>query len=355
MLKNKLLPIALLLSSLMLPTAHAAGTSIDDNRWYIAPFGTYVHTGGDRNADDGWGGGMGFGKIIDRHFNVELEGFYQGFNGQNGAWSMSGGTADVQYFFFRDKFSPYTVLGAGAMNTCLSGKCGGGFIGEAGVGFTYELMDNLLFRSDVRYRYNNNLNANVQSGTNEFNDMVVNVGFVIPFGPKPVSAPIKVDAPAPVVTSARSTPVADCSTLDSDGDGVNNCLDKCSDTPKNSKVDVNGCPIKLILKGSNFKVDSAELTVPAKAILDEVAHSLNNYPLKNDIDVQGHTSSEGGVAHNQKLSERRAKSVADYLKSKGVTNRLFVKGFGKNKPIADNRTEEGRSENRRVELIWIEN
>jgi OOP family OmpA-OmpF porin len=356
MLKHKLLPFALLLGCNLLPAAQAAD-AVDDNRWYVAPFGTFVYTGDGRQSSDGWGGGAAFGKILDRHFNIELEGFYQGFNSQHGSLSFAGGTADIQYFFFRDKFSPYAVLGAGGMNTSLAkGGSAAGIIAEAGVGFTYELLDNLSFRSDIRYRYNNNFNSTLKTGTDDYHEMLVNVGFVIPFGEKPKAAALQnVAAPEPIVATPRPTPVPDCSTLDSDHDGVNNCLDKCPDTPRNTKVDTYGCPIKLILKGSNFKVDSAELRPDAKVILDEVAQSLNNYPLKNEIEVQGHTSSEGGTAHNQKLSERRAKSVADYLKSKHVTNKLSVKGFGKNRPIADNKTEAGRSENRRVELIWVEN
>ena len=55
-----------------------------------------------------------------------------------------------------------------------------------------------------------------------------------------------------------------------------------------------------------------------------------------------------------KLSQRRAHSVLEYLKMKGVTNKLIAKGYGETQPIADNATEAGRSENRRVELIWIE-
>lgn len=355
MLKNKLLPLASLIGLGILPIAAQAADQIQDDRWYVAPFASFVHTGGDRKASDGWGGGMGVGKMIDKYFNVELKGFYQGYTGQNGPWSMSGGSAELQYYFFRDKFSPYTVIGAGGMDSCVGPKCGGGFIGEAGLGFTYELHDNFLIRSDVRYRYNNNFDANLQPGTNEFNDMIVNVGFVVPFGEKPKAAVAKAATinppPAPVVTAPA--PV-DCSTLDSDHDGVNDCLDKCPNTPKGSKVDPNGCPIKLVLKGSQFKYDSAELTIEAKNILDEVAASLNAYPEKNEVQVQGHTSSEGSTKYNLKLSQNRAKSVVEYLKKKGVTNKLSAKGFGKSKPIADNRTEEGRSENRRVELIWIQ-
>jgi OOP family OmpA-OmpF porin len=142
--------------------------------------------------------------------------------------------------------------------------------------------------------------------------------------------------------------------MDSDGDGANNCLDKCPGTIGGSKVDSQGCPISLELKGVNFKYDSAELTPNAMIILDGVADSLKNYPQKNDIEVHGHTSSEGTTRHNMKLSQRRSQSVVDYLIQRGVANRLFAKGLGEDHPIADNSSEEGRSLNRRVELIWIE-
>lgn len=345
--KKSLLACASFISMSFLSLAQASD-EFQDDRWYVAPFASFVKTGGDRNASDGWGGGMGIGKILNQYFNVEVKGFYQEFGGANGPWSLTGGTADLQYYFFRDKFSPYTVVGVGGMNSCASANCGAGFIGEAGAGFTYELHENFLIRSDVRYRYNNNLNAQVQPGTDEFHDMTVNLGFVIPFGDKPQTAP----KPETPIAVASSEP--DCSTLDGDSDGVNDCVDRCPGTINNSKIDVNGCPVRLILKGQHFKYDSAELTLKAQSILDGVAESLVNYPLKNDIEVQGHASSEGTNSHNMKLSQRRAQSVVDYLKMKGVTNKLLAKGYGENQPIADNSTEAGKSENRRVELIWIE-
>lgn len=348
MLKRKLSTLALLSSVGFLPLAQSAD-QIQDDRWYVAPFASYIRTGGDRHASDGWGGGMGFGKILDEHFNVELKGFYNEFSGTNGPWDLAGGSADLQYFYYRDTFSPYAVIGAGGMNACASANCGIGVIGEAGLGFTYELSDNFLIRSDVRYRYNNNLNAHVQPGTDEFHDMTVNLGFVIPFGDKPQAA-AQIAPPIPEAVA----PVIDCSALDTDADGVNDCLDQCSGSIYGSKVDINGCAIRLVLKGQHFKFDSAELTLNAKSILDDVAASLIAFPQQNDIQVQGHTSSEGSNAYNRKLSQRRAQSVVAYLKLKGVNNKLIAKGFGETQPIADNSTEAGRAENRRVELIWIE-
>lgn len=344
MLKKKLLTIVSLTSAGFLPLAQADEPFLDD-RFYIAPFGSFVKSGGDRNASDGWGGGMGFGKIIDQHFNVEVKGFHEGF----GPWSMSGGTADMQYFFVRDKLSPYAVVGLGGMNSCASVDCGVGFIGEAGAGLTYELHDNFLLRSDVRYRYNNNLNAQVQPGTDEFHDMTVNVGFVIPFGAKPESTRTSDLLPPPMAAA----PIDDCSTRDADTDGVNDCLDQCPGSIQGSKVDAHGCLIRLVLKGVNFKYDSAELTPSAMGILDGVVESLLAYPQKNDIEVQGHASSEGTDRYNMKLSQRRSESVVEYLKTKGVTNSLIAHGYGETQPIADNSTEAGRSENRRIELIWI--
>ncbi len=327
-----------------------------DNRWYVSPFGSFVKTGGDRDADDGWAAGMGIGKIINEHFNVELRGFYQEFGGftnvipgqvrSGGNWQSAGGTTDLQYYFMRGKLSPYAVLGAGATYTWVPADAGVSFIGEAGAGLTYELTDNLLLRGDVRYRYTNDFGANFHSSTNQYHDMVVNVGVVVPFGPKPKPAVVEPIAP---------TPVADCSTMDSDNDGVNDCLDKCPGTLSGSKVNTDGCPLSVELQGVQFKVDSAVLTEESKVILDAVAASLIAASQGKEIEVQGHTSSEGSNAYNLKLSKRRSQSVVKYLQAKGVKDKLYAKGYGEERPIADNATKEGRARNRRVELVWFGN
>ncbi|WP_241674367.1 OmpA family protein [Candidatus Methylobacter oryzae] len=359
MLEKILLTLVSLAGIALLPMAQAGdrfhddlssydNRRFDDDRWYVAPFGTFIKSGGDRHAKDGWGGGMGIGKMLDRHFNVEMKGFYQEFGGDNGPWSFAGGTVDLQYYFIRDRFSPYAVIGGGAMNSCASANCGIGAIGEAGAGFTYEVHDNFLLRSDVRYRYNNNFNAHVQPGKDEFHDMVVNVGFVIPFGDKP-RPPARTEPPV-----AAAAPAPSRVDRDSDGDGVLDSVDQCPGTMRGARVDNTGCPVRLVLKGQHFQKNSAALTLNAKIILDDTAKSLIADPQKNDIEVQGHTSSEGSSAYNMKLSQRRAQSVVDYLQSKGVTNKLMARGYGESQPIADNRTAQGRAANRRVELIWIE-
>ena len=120
----------------------------------------------------------------------------------------------------------------------------------------------------------------------------------------------------------------DCSTRDSDGDGVNDCLDKCPGTLTGAKVDDTGCLIKIELRGVNFEYDSAELTPKAKSILDGVADQLVAFPdEKKDIEVQGHASSEGSSKYNMALSEPH--TVGGRLpQERGVTNNLYAKGYG---------------------------
>jgi outer membrane protein OmpA-like peptidoglycan-associated protein len=146
----------------------------------------------------------------------------------------------------------------------------------------------------------------------------------------------------------------DCSTSDDDKDGINNCKDKCPNSITESKVDDLGCPISVELKGVQFKLDSAELTDNSKQILDQVSKNLINYAdSQKTIEVQGYTCSEATNSYNLKLSQRRAQSVLNYLKKQGVKNKLHLKGYGEDYPVADNKTRDGRVKNRRVELHWL--
>ena len=325
----------------------AQADDLVDKRWYVAPFGTFVQPAGDRDTDTGWGAGMGVGKMLNEHFNVELKGFYQGLNATNGTgrWDMTGGTVDVQYFISRGAFSPYTVVGLGGMNTTHDRDSAAGFIGEAGAGLTYEVADNFLVRSDVRYRYNNNFDNHLQTGPTEFNDMVVNLGFVVPLGEKPkavvqVATPVVAPTPKPVVVAAP-----DCSTLDSDHDGVNDCNDQCPDTLAGVKVSIAGCWIVDV----KFDNDKDIIKPQYFPNLDNVAKRIKEHP-ELVIEVQGHTSKTGGLKHNMQLSERRAAAVKKYLVDGTKSPNLTTRGYGWTHPIDSNDTEAGRANNRRVQL-----
>ncbi|MDO4764058.1 MAG: OmpA family protein [Flavobacteriaceae bacterium] len=105
----------------------------------------------------------------------------------------------------------------------------------------------------------------------------------------------------------------------------------------------------------NFGFDSAELTSNAKNNLDKLAQVLVDNPDTN-INILGHTDSRGADAYNQRLSERRANAVVNYLYSLGVAkNRMTAKGLGESEPIATNETDEGRAKNRRVEFAITAN
>lgn len=113
-----------------------------------------------------------------------------------------------------------------------------------------------------------------------------------------------------------------------------------------------GDQIILNMPGSiTFDVNESTLQSDFQTNLDGVAAILVEYP-DTLIAIAGHTDSTGSRTYNQRLSERRAQSVADYLLSKDVQSvRLFPYGEGPDKPIADNSTEAGRLANRRVELV----
>lgn len=105
------------------------------------------------------------------------------------------------------------------------------------------------------------------------------------------------------------------------------------------------------LYGINFDVDSATIRAESYPTLDEVV-TLMKAEAGWKIAIEGHTDSTGTAAHNQTLSEQRARSVRDYLVAKGVeASRLTATGFGQSRPVADNATELGRAQNRRVELV----
>jgi outer membrane protein OmpA-like peptidoglycan-associated protein len=107
---------------------------------------------------------------------------------------------------------------------------------------------------------------------------------------------------------------------------------------------------KIVLRGVNFDFDKANIRTDAKPILDEAVSILQEASTVN-VAVEGHTDSRGTDPYNQKLSERRAKSVTDYLTGHGISSsRLSTAGFGESRPVATNDTDAGRAENRRVEL-----
>jgi OOP family OmpA-OmpF porin len=139
--------------------------------------------------------------------------------------------------------------------------------------------------------------------------------------------------------------------LDDDGDGVVNSKDQCPDTPKGDRVDSYGCSFKTELKlpGVVFETNKADLKAESLPVLDGAVATLKRYP-ELIVEVAGHTDNVGADATNLDLSKRRAATVLKYLQDNGVANSLKSRGYGERQPVASNKTDEGRQQNRRVVL-----
>jgi outer membrane protein OmpA-like peptidoglycan-associated protein len=128
--------------------------------------------------------------------------------------------------------------------------------------------------------------------------------------------------------------------------------DKAPDSTYNKNIPLQ--PIEanasIVLKNIFFDFSKYDLKPESQVELDRVVQLMQDNPTVK-IQIEGHTDNVGTAADNMKLSTNRAKAVVNYLVSKNISiTRLTAKGFGATKPIADNKTEEGRAQNRRTEL-----
>jgi OOP family OmpA-OmpF porin len=346
MLRSKVLTVTAVGASLLL--GHAVAQAAEEvGQAYIKGLATYIDPDNDRNVDDGVVGGIGgFGYALSEHFNIELDFQSLSLDGEDGAegagsfpnQDQTALSANLMNIYNRDgRFAPYILAGLGVVNTQVDGSDSDDFQAQAGVGVLTRLWGSRLsLRSEVLGRY--------QDADDSLTDLLVNVGFSVALGSK--AAPVAAVA-APVVAAAVAPPPA--APEDSDADGVFDPNDQCPETPMGDRVSPQGCSCDVTLQ-VQFKLDSAELTDADKVTLDEVAANLTRLKFVSGT-VVGHTDSSGSEAYNQKLSERRAQSVATYLEGKGIAvGRLAASGAGESEPIADNKTAEGRAQNRRVVL-----
>ena len=147
---------------------------------------------------------------------------------------------------------------------------------------------------------------------------------------------------------------------DRDEDGVEDRRDVCPSVP--GKVENRGCPpiekkdkqkLELAVKAVKFETGKAVLKPVSSKILNDIAKIMVKYAGYN-LRISGHTDNQGDDAANQLLSEKRAQACADFLIGKGVDkSRLLAVGFGETKPVASNKTTQGRTSNRRVEFELV--
>ena len=355
----------------------------------------------ERPAEDDAGFQIGLGKNFAPNWAAEFNFSSASFDGSNRRrLKLNQYSVDLirKFSFLPDsKIQPFLLVGLGgiddkftstARTSAFAGEVGGGLLWAFG---HQDGSKRLLLRTEAKYR---KTYVTTPYGASDPGDTIFGVGLQYLFGaPTAVAAvapPPPADSDGDGVTDAldkcpgtpagakvdangcefdsdgdgvvdrldqcpdtpKGTPVnAVGCPLDSDGDGVIDANDKCPNTPKGDKVDIHGCTIKdeIILERVHFETDSWVLQTDSAGVLDDAVATLKKNPTLV-IEVRGHTDSRGSNKHNQVLSQKRAESVLSYLTDHGVPNTLTAKGYGETLPRADNNTDAGRAENRRVSL-----
>jgi OOP family OmpA-OmpF porin len=342
------------LSALIAVSLLGGGVSVasaQDGSWYIAPRVGVVVPDNHRGTKESLYTGIGLGWWVNPNLAVDLEYSINNADFKNSSfragreWESVGVGVTGRWFFGEQgsAWRPYVLAGVGALRHAAYSesvqKSGWDPMATLGGGIQYNFSDRVAFRGELAARYdkdNNSLRGQFPGAGdyNHFVDGIASIGLTIGFGGSaPAAAPEEPVAPPPPPPQevAPEAPV---------------------DTP-----------ITIDLRGVNFKFDRPkagennitptlqEPTADSIAILDQAVDVLNRNP-EVRVELDGHTDSIGSDEYNQKLSERRAQIVYDYLTSHGVNSSqiIGVKGYGESKPIDTNETKEGRARNRRTEL-----
>ena len=366
---NKKVLTAALVSSLAV--VQLASAQEFDDRWYLTGSVGYNFQNHKRLTKDAPFFTLGLGKFVSPNWSVDTELNYQNPHfkkNKNLNWSQYGISFDARRFFINEErsWNPYLLMGIGyqrseeeyiqpgSVVSPLERK-NGTFAAKVGAGLQTTFSHRVALRAEIAYRADIDKHSKRMpegiaptSDPKWFGDALASVGIVVPLGPAP-SAP-----PPPPPPAAPS-----CADLDDDGDGVNNCDDKCPNSQPGQTVGPDGCPVpvSIDLKGVNFAFNRANLSAESRSILDQAVEILKKYPDLR-VEVAGNTDSIGKPAYNQKLSERRAKVVYDYLVSHGIESSRLIGpvGYGATHPIAPNKLPNGkdnpagRAKNRRTEL-----
>ena len=306
-------------------------------------------------ADQGYGASLIYGTNYESGLGYEFHAFGDVFE------TRTDGAADFYRpglgldltlsFGTREEFTLFALAGGGGVyNDVVPDNLDElGWFVNAGGGFVTAPLGNtgLALRGEGRAIYD--FKEDYGTSADKYLDYRFALGVEIPLYHR-VNMPAGSEQPVRVV---RVIDEVSTGLYDSDGDGVVDGSDQCPETPPNTRVDGNGCPLPKViqLKGVTFEFNEARLTANAKTVLNElVVPLMKRYP-DMIVEVAGHTDWIGADAYNQKLSERRARAVVVYLTEAGVAAaNMTAMGYGEKEPITTNDTAEGRELNRRVEL-----
>lgn len=238
-------------------------------------------------------------------------------------------------------------------------------IGNIGLGARYLVNDALALRGEVR---------GIHNFDNKWWEGLALAGLEVTLGGRlaPVVPVVPVAEPEPVVevvepvVEVKPAPVAPVvveeKVVDTDGDGVADHLDACPATPRNLVVDARGCPRQVDLREDLrlelrvfFDYDKSAIKPQFREEIAKVADKMREFPNATAA-IEGHASqdsSRSNARYNQRLSEARANAVKAMLTNEfGIApNRLSAVGYGFDRPIAPNTTDEGKAMNRRVYAV----
>jgi OOP family OmpA-OmpF porin len=366
---------------------------------YFGLMGSYIFTDSARKTDDGAGWHVLYGSPVNRWLSVELNAFGQRAQLETideYDYAYGGGIDLRSMFAGSNRFGAFLLTGVGAVWEDYVNEEEISPYLNAGVGM---LAGWSQFQFRLEGRYYATFNSEQYPGNSVLYDPRVNLGVQFSFGPGRVAVvdsdgdgvtddrdacpntprglsvdangcPLSLDddndgvpnaqdacpmTPAGTLVDPSGCPVVvPPVSLDADNDGVLDSEDRCPGTPPGFRVDIHGCIVKeqtvVVLDSVAFEFDSAKLTHAARAALDRVYDGLSQ---QADISVEigGHTDSLGSQSYNLNLSQQRATTVRNFLIARGFdASRLRAEGYGEFNPIADNNTEEGRAQNRRVEF-----
>ena len=339
--------------------AHGYAAEETATKQYIAPMLHYLVLDEDRELSrKGFGAGLVYGRQLSDHWWWETEGAGYGLDsGVEGAadyyqYTVSTGLAYA--FGDREGFTPFVLAQVGGVYNDVVPDDDDGVDLHANVGLgavTGPIFDNgLKLRAEARYLYDDfdGITGTLSEDEGGFNDWRFSLGFELPLGR---SKTVEVEK---IVYETREVEkVVEVNAPDSDGDGIPDNRDKCPNTIQGGKVDGDGCLLTnqtITFNNIGFELNSAKVTAISRPVLDRLVTALKSQT-NFDVEIAGHTDSTGSAEYNEGLSDRRAKSVRQYLVDKGVSaERLTARGYGEVVPVASNETASGRAMNRRVEF-----
>lgn len=300
--------------------------------WYVVPGATYMNTDNDLEADNGRGGFLSLGKELSEHWDIQGRLGYNradedtGIPGAGGKYKQTTLGLDALYMFSREKFRPFLLAGIGAArndvdysNAGLTNKSNTSWMANIGLGAQYLFNDTFGIQADVRHQWSRAEARNAArtvDADETIGNTLVNIGGIFRFGapapvveeptPEPAPAPVAAAEPAPEPAPAPA-PAPVCK-------------------PVTETVTVSAEKL--------FGFDKANLREEGRKVLDETAAKIKANAEITAVVITGHTDRIGSDAYNQKLSERRAKQVADYLIAQGVDSAIITaEGKGKSEPV----------------------